>query len=428
MVAEGTSIEWADSTFNPWLGCTKVSIEAQGGGGCDYCYAEKETPVRVLRGKGLETWGPGALRQRTSADYWGQPLRWNKHPFSECAACGWRGDQRDALQLCENVADILENAAGLLETPLRCPRCLDVGHLRPARRRVFCASLADVFDNEVDPSWRADLFGLIHATPSLDWLLLTKRIGNAAKMIGDATESLYDSLPDSHPAYAQRPWTNVWLGATVVNQFEADRDIPKLLVAPAAKRFLSIEPMLGPIDLTNVAPPYVEGREWHGLDALTPHNRTLRGVLDWVIAGGESGPHARPTHPDWFRSLRDQCAAAKVPFLFKQWGEWAPHRSRPGADLGGQMRRGTAQLLHAPGNPEGFFRRGDAFVVRVGKKAAGRLLDGVDHIAFPHTPGLSNIAKILSCSLCMLIYPHDDLHPHPHPRAGSRRPYCVGAR
>lgn len=224
------------------------------------------------------------------------------------------------------------------------------------RQRVFCASLADVFDNEVPARWRADLFRLIRSTPNLDWLLLTKRIGNAAAMIERA---LVDGhlLTSREPAW---PWPNVWVGATVVTQEEAVRDVPKLLQVPARGRFLSIEPMLGPINLQRI----VLGTGHASFGEIKHINLTINALrptisfnwpgLDWIIAGGESGAHARPTHPDWIRALRDQCKASGVPFLFKQWGEWAP-------------------------------TEGDSVqVTRVGKKAAGRALDGRTWDEFPN--------------------------------------------
>lgn len=187
-MAETTAIEWCDSTLNPWIGCTRVSPA------CDDCYAARSTPARTM---GI-TWGAGEPRRRTGASTWAQPMAW----------------QRSAA-------------------------AFQAQHGR--RRRVFCASLADVFDDEVPPIWRADLFALIKATPDLDWLLLTKRIGNAWKMMADACGVSQASLT--------LPLHNVWLGATVVNQEEVDRDVPKLLRVPAAVRFLSVEPMLGPVDL-----------------------------------------------------------------------------------------------------------------------------------------------------------------------------------
>ena len=329
-----THIEWCDSTFNPWIGCTKVSPA------CDHCYAAVSTPARAL---GV-VWGPGQTRRRTSAANWRQPLRWNAHPFVECPDCRWRGEARE------------------MHWGDTCPGAGCFGKPQPTRRRVFCASLADVFDNELDPQWRADLFDLILATPNLDWLLLTKRIGNVQAMVIDAT--LMNFLP-----------SNVWLGATICNQAEANRDIPKLLAAPAAVRFLSMEPLLGPVSLTEVYgvphnAPFSALRR-HGCVQHAPgycmSNCTGRWpAVDWVIAGGESGQHARPLRADWIRSLRDQCAAADVPFLFKQWGEWAPYG------------RGREDYRQAPQS-----NFADEPMQRFGKKLAGRLLDGIEHNGFP---------------------------------------------
>ncbi|ACI52239.1 Gp37Gp68 family protein [Gluconacetobacter diazotrophicus PA1 5] len=223
MMAENSGIEWTDHTFNPWVGCTKISPA------CDHCYAE----AWDLRFGG-HRWGSGADRRRTKT--WGQPVRWNRQ------------------------------AAG-------------VAARRP---RVFCASLADVFDNHrsIDDGWRRDLWALIRQTTYLDWLLLTKRPQNVARYL---------------PSDWGTGYPNVWLGTTVENQVEHDRRVPILTAIPAAIRFLSMEPLLGPVDLGGA-----EG-------------------LHWVIAGGESGSQHRPTDPDWFRSLRDQCAVVDVPFLFKQW-------------------------------------------------------------------------------------------------------------
>lgn len=266
-MAKITNISWCDSTFNPFIGCQAVSP------GCDNCYAKK----RVER-----YGGDFSVRRRTKT--WGDPLRWNKQHEDFFAEHG-------------------------------------------RRQRVFCASLADVFDNEVSPEWRRDLFALIRATPNLDWLLLTKRIGNADRMLAEALSALpLDEQCGTgqwdHAPIAQWPWPNVWLGATVVNQEEADRDIPKLLAVPAHKRFLSIEPLLGQVDLRYLQPgdPPTEINALAGTHGvLRPHRGTCARV-DWVIAGGESGPGARPMHPDWARSLRQQCESACVPFFMKQMG------------------------------------------------------------------------------------------------------------
>lgn len=255
-----SKIEWTDSTFNPWIGCTKVSP------GCDHCYAEAWDRRFAESGHAMH-WGTGKARRRTSESNWRQPVRWNAAHDAFFAAHG-------------------------------------------RRRRVFCASLADVFDNEVPPEWRADLFRLIEATPNLGWILLTKRIGNAAEMMFLARGGHLPLLP------------NVWIGATVVNQEEADRDIPKLLDTPAAKRFISIEPMLGDIRLGSFlqrspSAAFANGCVTPDMPAWTRIGAT---AIDWVICGGESGRHARPMHPDWARSLRDECSAAGVPFFMKQMG------------------------------------------------------------------------------------------------------------
>ena len=273
-MADNTKIEWADKTFNPWTGCTKVSPA------CDNCYAEG-----WAKRSGHVEWGPKAERRRTKT--WGNPVKWNRQAEAE----------------------------GI-------------------RYRVFCASLADVFDNHksIEFYWRDDLWLLIEETPRLDWLLLTKRPQNIAKMV---------------PSYwMSRGFpSNVWMGATVENQEEADRRIPHLLEIPALVRFLSCEPLLGPVDLTRVN------------DDSTVMIDALRGLggwpvphagdgpsLHWVITGGESGPNYRPANPDWFRSLRDQCAAADVPFLFKQWeGKTQAQIKALGRELDGVVHDGYPQ-------------------------------------------------------------------------------------
>jgi protein gp37 len=339
-MADQTAIEWCDSTFNGWIGCTRVSPA------CDHCYAAVSTPARTL---GIE-WGAGQPRRRTSPANWKLPLRWNAEPFVQCMGCGWRGEGR----ACHTV----QNPVGFhppIAAARVCPACMEP-LLEEARRRVFCSSLADVFDNEVDLQWRADLFALIQATPNLDWLLLTKRIGNVPMMVS--------VIPGWMPS-------NVWLGATICNQAEADRDIPKLLKVPAAVRFLSIEPMLGRVDLCEAL-----GMWWNqtmgcfeGVGQRINVMPNGQPGIGWVIAGGESGTEARHMHPSWVRALRDQCAAAGVPFLFKQWGEWAPidgahHFSEEIADRAGYGGWQSAMQ-------------------RVGKKAAGRTLDGATHTEFP---------------------------------------------
>lgn len=249
-MAENSGIEWTDHTFNPWIGCTKVSPA------CDHCYAEA-WDKRGMQGL-PSRWGPHAARTRTKT--WGNPIKWQRKAKAE-----------------------------------------------GRRYRVFCASLADVFDNHksILPEWRADLWKLIKACPDLDFLMLTKRPQNIAKMLPD----------DWHDEVF--PYPNVWLGATVESQKEADR-LGHLVNVRASVHFLSMEPLLGAVDLSE---------HIHG--------------LEWVITGGENGKFFRPVDPDWFRMLRDQCAAADVPFLFKQWeGESQTAIKAKGRMLDGKIHDG----------------------------------------------------------------------------------------
>ena len=336
-MAENTKIEWANHTFNPWFGCQKV------GPGCDHCYAEG-----WAKRSGLVQWGPGTDRRRSSEANWRKPIKWNRQ--AEIQHNAWQAFK--------------ETHPGLTDAQL-----VEAGFAKPERPRVFCASLADVFDNAVPDAWRMDLFSLIAKTPYLDWLLVTKRVGNVMRMCsGDGL--MFDMIAD-----------RVWLGVTICNQEEAGRDIPKLMQIPAKVRWLSMEPLLGPVDLSRWLDiiQYEDGAAW-----MRRNIGHLHDMLDWVVVGGESGPHARPMHPAWARSLRDQCAAAGVPFLFKQWGEWVPHGPIPGRDEARDLRNGIVQYMIGDGREfDGHFRRGDAAVRRVGKNSAGRLLDGVQHDGYP---------------------------------------------
>ena len=353
-MSENSKIEWTDHTFNPWEGCQKV------GPGCDHCYAETRN-ARFAGGTAIN-WGPGAPRRRTSEANWRKPLTWNANHERFLAEHG-------------------------------------------RRQRVFCASLADVFDNVVPVAWLADFLDLCRLTPNLDKLLLTKRIGNVKRRLAEAME--YATEVMLNPLLANwivcwldgdLPPADIWLGATIVNQEEANRDIPKLLCLPARVRFLSMEPLLGPVDLTHIKIKDAEHPE-RGQPPVTFN--ALRGWyggagdparLDWVIAGGESGPGARPMHPEWARSLRDRCAAAGVPFLFKQWGEWLPghHYTSELAKIDSNPEASRYEC--AQGGGDGDWEVGYELAVdtwdehalyRVGKKLAGRLLDGQRHDGFP---------------------------------------------
>lgn len=243
-----TTIAWCDYSFNPWEGCAKVSA------GCTHCYAE----ARAQR-FGTVEWGAGKPRRRTSPANWRKPLAWDREASSRAS---------DAYAM----------------------------NLRPDRPRVFCSSLADVFDNEVPVSWLSDLAALIEQTPHLDWLLLTKRPENYWRWKA-ATFNPGAASPTTWPL-------NVWLGVTVENQREAERRIPLLLAQDAVVRFLSCEPLLGPLDLTR----------W-----LCEHETAGSGI-HWCIIGGESGHHARPFDLAWARSLVRQCRSAGVAPFVKQLG------------------------------------------------------------------------------------------------------------
>ncbi len=269
---ENSNISWTDHTFNPWIGCTKVSP------GCTNCYAETLDRNRYSKTLGSATkaapvshWGPGAPRHRTSENYWQQPLRWNR-------------------QLAEHNSQHGDNQ----------------------RAKVFSASLADWLDDEVPIEWLVDFLSLIHATPFLDWLLLSKRPQNWLKRIASAHDHL---RPAELLSRLLDRWLDgefpetVWIGTTVEDQARAEDRLPNLLAIPARVRFLSCEPLLGPVDLV------AAGEDLDG--AYAPR---FPSWVDWVICGGESGPGARPMAGAWVLSLREQCAAANVPFFFKQWG------------------------------------------------------------------------------------------------------------
>ena len=230
---------------------------------------------------------------------------------------------------------------------------------KPAR--VFCSSFADVFeDHPVLETERARLWPLIEATPWLRWLLLTKRPQNIASMV-----------PRRWHDMGGWPF-NVWLGATAENQHRLEQRMPHLLQHPARVHFVSCEPLLGPLDLAPWLADWIdEHLPWQGPPCVR-----------WVIAGGESGHNARPSHPDWYRSLRDQCQAARVPFLFKQWGELPPTWALEPDQMRAMLKKPSRRLWvlsngEAYEPPRGGLPPRDAEQLwKIGKKAAGRVLDG----------------------------------------------------
>ena len=257
-VGDTTKIEWTDHTFNPWLGCTKVSA------GCTHCYAETLT-TRY----GWAKWGPGQARKRTSIANWKKPLTWN------------RKAERDGV-----------------------------------RRRVFCASLCDVFDHEAPAGAREDLWNLIRQCPFLDWQLLTKRPENIA-------EYLPDDWGDG--------WPNVWLGTTTEDQSAYDLRWPILSAIPAAVHFISYEPAIGSLMIRGGGLPHFD---------KTPA---------WIIIGGESGNGARTMNPDWARELIAECDPFRIPIFLKQWGTY---KSNPIVFEQGKNRV-AAEYLDPPSNGKG---------------------------------------------------------------------------
>lgn len=277
MMAETTRIAWTDATFSPWIGCTKV------GPGCDHCYAEAANH-RFHAG---ENWGPGAPRRRTSPNYWRKPFVW-------------------------------DSALSVGREWLKEPWGDKPG--TPVPKWVFCASQSDVFDNEVDPEWRTDLWRLIRSTPHLRWQLVTKRVGNVPKML---PRDWQHGLGIGRTLGVD--YRHVGIIATMVDQEEWLRDGPKLLaLKQAGVRWVGVsyEPALGPIRLAEVA----------GCEAL-----------DWMICGGESAQYGkcRTFHLSWPRDLLAECRSYHIPFFMKQLGSWPffdgrliKVKDRAGADPG----------------------------------------------------------------------------------------------
>lgn len=282
-MGDKTGIEWADSTWNPITGCDKVSP------GCDHCYAE--TFAERWRGTPGHYFENGFDLQ-LRPDKLGLPLRWTKP------------------------------------------------------RKVFVNSMSDLFHDKVPDDYVAKVFAIMAVSNRHTFQLLTKRHGRMHSLLSresfaDTVETLADNMFERQIDW---PLPNLWLGVSAEDQKRADLRIPALLDTPAAVRFVSAEPLLGPLDIARFA----------------EHDDAKYDVppLSWVIVGGESGPGARPMHPEWARSLRDQCVAAGVPFLFKQWGEWSPEKGHRYSDF------------------HQFDNDASSFVMRVGKKRAGRELDG----------------------------------------------------
>lgn len=369
-MAGRTKIEWCTDSWNPIVGCSIVSP------GCTNCYAMTMAHrIELMSGgspSGLAGHYVGMTKQVNGRSVW-----------------------------TDKVALAPEH---ILLQPLKWPKS----------RRIFVNSMGDLFHESVPDEWIDQVFAVMALCPQHTFQVLTKRAERMRKYLQD--DDVYTRVSDEalsrlhlsrHPdgrfvgdgdggveGLVNWPLPNVWLGVSAERQQEADERIPHLLQTPAAIRFVSAEPLLGPIDFT-----YLSAGSILTLDALTGMHADVEGAvegvidypdpkLDWVIVGGESGRNARPMSIHWAREIRDQCAAAGVPFYFKQWGEWAPAGVRRSGDPGrfafGDYEHARTEMVQVDSYPRQFTKFGARTVLaRVGKKAAGRLLDGREHNEFP---------------------------------------------
>lgn len=369
-MSDKTKIEWTDATWNPVTGCTRVSP------GCENCYIDWAPPFRIE----------------------------GRHFTVPCEHCGGTGFEpmtgkfRDghACSICKGEGKARSHAIGSTTGVRLHPERLDQPLRWKRPRKVFVNSLSDLFHDEVSDEYIAQVFAVMALAPQHTFQILTKRHARMRSLLGSASfRNLFDAetyrvVSDAATAGAlpryradamrdrwwRSPWPlpNVWVGVTVEDQERADLRIPALLDTPAAVRFLSCEPLLGGVRLCRCdgAAFEVKAHPFIVNDSCPLHGAVR---VDWVIAGGESGPGARPMHPDWARTLRDDCRTVDVPFLFKQWGEWVPK--------GFQDPEDSTRWVQVTPNPRDDRDRwvnsgagGVTSMRRVGKKAAGRELDG----------------------------------------------------
>jgi protein gp37 len=309
-----SNIEWTDQTWNPIIGCSNISP------GCDNCYAEKIAGRLANIAATTDDYSEVVLFKQ-------QPVTEKINPVGQ-----WSGEMH-----------FVESA---LEKPLRWHK----------PRMIFICSMGDFFHKNVPFDWIDKVFEVIKHSPQHTFQILTKRPERMFEYFN--FKDVYTGLP------------NVWLGVTAENQDQANKRIPTLLEIPAAKHFISIEPMLGEIDLTRYEISRGHYRDWLTGARFGSTIIEMTGKLDWVIVGGERGHNARPIHPDWARSIRDQCKEANVPFFFKQWGEWVHIHE---LTCNGTGVKGKLWHNFDP----------DTSVCRVGKKLAGRLLDSREYNEFP---------------------------------------------
>lgn len=316
-MADKTGIEWTEATWNPVTGCSKVSQ------GCKHCYAERD-------------WARLSANPKTV--YFGRP-------FTDVMCHPERLDQ-----------------------PLRWTK----------PRRIFVNSMSDLFHEDVPDDFLPDVFAVMAVAKQHTFQILTKRHVRMHEVLNDGV--FFEAVVCSARGYGVElkthdwPLQNVWIGISLEDQITADERIPLLLQTPAIVRWISAEPLLGPVDLSDYLEFYVGTGDTFG--------------LDWIVAGGESGTKARPMHPDWVRSLRDQCLEAGVPFLFKQWGEWLSSRTLPPdtrlpANRWGWISKngGAVDSMHSRPFKNEFSHH--ELMGKIGKKIAGRRLDGEVHNNYP---------------------------------------------
>lgn len=333
-MADQSRIEWTETTWNPITGCTRISE------GCDHCYIERTMPFRKGKRRFDQPGVGGTTGVFLHPERLDQPLHWDKP------------------------------------------------------RLVFVNSLADLFHRYVPNEFIADVFARMWWSPQHTFQVLTKRPARMRAVMPRILEDLrrreHDLALVDCPTPLTWPLPNVWLGVSVESQRWADIRIPSLLGTPAAVRWLSCEPLLGPVDLAGFL-PHPPDAAWypvecrHGYCGCPVCDRTLAAedAVGWVVAGGESGPGARPMHPAWARTLRDQCIGASVPFFFKQWGEWLPllgHREYLDLPPGKASRAWSRP-----------FGDDDVTMCHVGKRLAGRLLDGRAWDQYPANHAKENL-------------------------------------
>lgn len=331
-MSDKSKIEWTDATWNPIRGCSRVSE------GCRHCYAER---IAARFSKPGQPYA-GLAEMVVIADDRGIGVN----------DARWTGEVRFIPEL--------------LDQPLRWKR----------PRKIFVNSMSDLFHEKLTARMINEVFAAMLVCPQHTFQVLTKRPGRMKAYLSSVgARDIEPEMAKLRPGYGRLdlPWRNIWLGVSVEDQKTADERIPLLLATPAAVRWVSYEPALGPVDFRRWLYPRCPCGQRADCDR---HEDPPKPPLDWIVAGGESGPGARPAHPDWFRSALADCEAAGVPFFFKQWGEWLHASQMNGAFTDAQLDSLSFKTVcRGIGPVELFFR--------VGKKRAGHLLDGTAWQEFP---------------------------------------------